>query len=204
MNVCVQVPFWQLLSFLQTTKCFLSCILVQVCLRLFFYPFRSDFIHLYVFVTRLDSACWECASRDKVRGPNSGRRVQPNKEDLGTSGPHCLPPAFLLPPACPAPSVVCFHSLKPGRLTSSDLSSLIRSKTGGRAILQRWIKGGLAHINDRVHVWNVQPISLQYACATNSKDDPKLFTRRKSAQKFNLKTKQKQLAEEKYHKSLLR
>lgn len=61
-------------------------------------------------------------SGDNVRDPNSGQPVHPNKEDLGTSGPRCPPPA------CPASSAVDFHSPRAARLTPSDLSSLIRSR----------------------------------------------------------------------------
>ncbi len=57
-------------------------------------------------------------ARDKVRWPKLGWRVQPNERDLGRSGPRCLPPT----------STSYCHSLKPSRLTPSDLSSLIRSK----------------------------------------------------------------------------
>lgn len=61
--------------------------------------------------------CWGQA-RDQVSWFKPSRRVQPDKRDLGRSGPRCLPTT----------STSYLHSLKPSRLTPSDLSSLIRSK----------------------------------------------------------------------------
>ena len=114
---------------------------LKVFIHLIMTNLRSKFTNLCILRSMPNSSCiytqicphmqsWIHA-RDKVRWLKLGCRVQPNERDLGRSNDCCLLPT----------STSHLHSLKPSRLTPSDLSSLIsrnrKQKGGGVQQLQK-------------------------------------------------------------------